>query len=166
MGTISLMLTNPDQIAQLEIWMGLALDEARAAAAQNEVPVGAVVVDLATGEAIATGRDARIALCDPTAHAEILAMREASKVIGDWRLDHHALIVSLEPCPMCAGAILMARMPWVVYGAANPKFGAIESRAGLYANHTWNHTVQVVSGIRDQEAAEILKEWFRRHRAG
>ena len=142
-----------------EALMRQALEEAQRAAAEDEVPVGAVVV---SGDAvIGRGRDRRVALCDPTAHAEILALREAAQCTGDWRLEGCELFVTLEPCAMCAGAVLLARIEALYYGATNPKFGAVGTRIDLLGDHGWNHRVRVVGGILADECARLLAEYFR-----
>ena len=109
---------------RLEAWMDAALDEARAALAHDDVPVGAVVVDLTSDRIVTARHNERELTNDPTAHAELLAVRDAAAAAGTWRLDDHALVVTLEPCPMCAGAVWAARIPLVVFGAADPKAGA------------------------------------------
>jgi tRNA(adenine34) deaminase len=143
-------------------WMRKALDEARRAADADEVPVGAVVV--ANNDIVGRGHDQRIALCDPSAHAEILAMREAAQRLGDWRLEGCRIYVTLEPCAMCAGAILLARVDALYYGAANPKFGAVASRLNLLDDHGWNHCVRVEGGILADDCARLLAEFFRQKR--
>ncbi|MCX7717971.1 MAG: tRNA adenosine(34) deaminase TadA [Candidatus Sumerlaeaceae bacterium] len=147
-----------------EQWMREALTLAREAAAAREVPVGAVVVRW--GTVIGRGRERKIELSDPTAHAEVLALREAAASLGDWRLEDCALFVTLEPCPMCAGAALLARVPLVVYGAANVKFGAIETRDSLLSGPAWNHRVRTVGGVLADEAAALLTEFFAAKRSG
>jgi tRNA(adenine34) deaminase len=144
-------------------WMREALALARGAATANEVPVGAVVVrgDVIIGR----GRERKIEFRDPTAHAEILALREAAATFGDWRLEDCALFVTLEPCPMCAGAVLLARVPLVVYGARNDKFGAIETHVPLLDYRGWNHEVGVVGGVLEQDCAGVLREFFSRKRS-
>jgi tRNA(Arg) A34 adenosine deaminase TadA len=150
--------------AEYERWMREALVLAREAAAAGEVPVGAVVVR--AGGVIGRGRERKIERSDPTAHAEVLALREAAAAIGDWRLEDCALFATLEPCPMCAGAALLARVPLVVYGAPNMKFGAIETIASLLDGPLWNHRVQTVGGVLADEAAAILTAFFAAKRAG
>jgi len=147
-----------------ERWMEAALDLAREAAAADETPVGAVVVR--GGKIIGRGRERKIGMSDPTAHAEILAMREAAAALGDWRLEECALYVTLEPCAMCAGAALLARLPLIVYGARNMKFGAVETRARLLAEPAWNHQVETIGGVLEAPCAAILTEFFSRKRAG
>ena len=145
--------------------MTAALDQARAAAAIGEVPVGAVVVRLADGAILGLAHEQKIQLSDPTAHAEILALRAAGGQINDWRLEECALVATLEPCAMCAGAALLARIPLVVYGAANPKFGAIETRLHTLAEEVgWNHRVQVISGVLAIECGALLTDFFRKRR--
>ncbi|PKO20141.1 tRNA-specific adenosine deaminase [candidate division BRC1 bacterium HGW-BRC1-1] len=145
-------------------WMGEALREATDAQTADEVPVGAVVVH--DGKVIGRGRDRRVELRDPTAHAEVLAMREAALALGDWRLEGCALFVTLEPCPMCAGAALMARLPLLVYGANNDKFGALITRTHLADTPAWNHRMAHVGGVRAEECAALLKDYFSRKRRG
>jgi len=140
-------------------WMRLALDEARAAAAEDEVPVGAVVV--AAGRVIASAHNQREQLSDPTAHAEMIALTQAAAQLGSWRLEHCTLYVTLEPCPMCAGAILQARVPRVVWGAADPKAGAVESLYRLFEDARLNHRVDHVGRVLADDCGRILTEFFR-----
>jgi tRNA(adenine34) deaminase len=141
-------------------WMALALDEARAAPAHGDVPVGAVVVDAATGAVLARRRNERELTGDPTAHAEVLALRDAAVARGSWRLDGCVLVVTLEPCPMCAGAVLAARIPVLVFGAADPKAGAAGTLYNLAADPRLHHETHVVRGVRAEEAGELLREFF------
>lgn len=145
--------------------MNAALDLARKSAAEDEVPVGAVVMRIADGAIIGRGRDRKMALHDPTAHAEITAMREAAAALGDWRLEGCALVVTLEPCPMCAGAAIMARIDRIIYGADNPKFGATGSLVNLPVDARWNHQVQLEGGVLAEECGAVLKAYFRSKRA-
>ena len=144
-------------------WMGLALDQARQAAAAGEVPVGAVVVK--DGQLVATGRNAPIAGHDPTAHAEVMALREAARVLGNYRLDGCTLYVTLEPCAMCSGAMLHARLERVVFGAADPRTGVAGSVLNLFANTTLNHQTQVSGGVMADESAQLLRDFFKPKRA-
>ena len=146
--------------------MGVALDLARESAAEDEVPVGAVVIRTATGEVVGRGRDRKMALNDPTAHAEVLAMREAAAYLGDWRLEGCTLVVTLEPCPMCAGAAIMARVDSIVFGATNPKFGSTGTLINMPGLAKWNHAVQVQGGLRADECGEVLSAYFRAKRRG
>ena len=152
-------------MAQLthKIWMSRALDEARLAVDHGDVPVGAVVV--ADGEVIATGHNRREVDGDPTAHAELLAVRAAARTLGSWRLDGCALYVTLEPCTMCAGALVLARLPELIYGAADPKAGAAGSLYDLVREPRLNHRVDVVDGVLADECGEILTTFFRAARA-
>ncbi|MGI8905360.1 MAG: tRNA adenosine(34) deaminase TadA [Candidatus Sumerlaeaceae bacterium] len=143
-------------------WMREAIALARQAAELDEVPVGAVVVH--NDKLIGQAHDLRVQLRDPTAHAEVLALRQAAEHLGDWRLENSTLVVTLEPCPMCAGAALLARIPLVVYGAKNPKFGAVESQMPLLAHKGWNHRTQTVAGVLETECAELLQHYFRAKR--
>jgi tRNA(adenine34) deaminase len=140
--------------------MAIALDEARAALAHDDVPIGAVVARLDTGELLARRHNEREQLGDPTAHAEVLALRDAAATIGSWRLDGCVLVCTLEPCPMCAGAVVGARVPVVVFGAADPKAGALGSLYHLGADPRLNHDVAIVHGVRADESAVLLREFF------
>jgi tRNA(adenine34) deaminase len=139
-----------------------ALDEARRAEAAGEVPIGAVVA--AGGEIIGRGFNQPIAARDPTAHAEIVAIRDAARHLGNYRLTGATLYVTIEPCLMCVGAIVHARLGTVVFGAAEPKSGAIEStvRGGDLPGH--NHRFDIVSGVREAECRELMQEFFRLRR--
>ncbi|MDB5963971.1 MAG: tRNA adenosine(34) deaminase TadA, partial [Polaromonas sp.] len=144
--------------------MQLALAQAREAAAAGEIPVGAVVVR--HGQVIATGRNAPIHRHDPTAHAEILALRAAAQVLGNYRLDECELYVTLEPCAMCSGAMLHARLKRVVFGAADPKTGAAGSVLDLFAEPRLNHRTAVHGGVLQDDCAGLLQDFFRQRRAG
>ncbi|MGH8991682.1 MAG: nucleoside deaminase [Acidimicrobiia bacterium] len=144
--------------------MGYALDEAFAAIAHFDVPVGAVVAR-SDGEVIARRHNERELSKDPTAHAEILALRDAAAALGRWRLDDCLLVATLEPCPMCAGAALAARIATVVFGAADPKAGACGSLYNLAADPRLNHEMTVVAGVRADEAAGLLQRFFAERRA-
>lgn len=143
--------------------MERALDEARACLAYGDVPVGAVVLDR-DGVVVAVGRNEREALQDPTAHAEVLALRAAAAVTGDWHLDGHTLVVTLEPCPMCAGAILAARVPRVVFGAWDPKAGATGSVYDIARDRRLPHRSEVVGGVLERECAALLDDFFSQRR--
>jgi tRNA(adenine34) deaminase len=143
--------------------MGLALDEAAAATRHGDVPVGAVV--LRDGEVIASRHNEREHTGDPTAHAEVLALRDAADVVGSWRLEGTTLVVTLEPCPMCAGALVAARVDAVVFGAADPKAGACGSLYNLCADPRLNHEAEVVAGVRADEAAALLADFFQQRRS-
>ena len=143
-------------------FMRLALREAEQALRENEVPIGAVIM---RGErVIAAAHNQREQLRDPTAHAEMIAITQAAAAMGDWRLEGCALFVTLEPCPMCAGAILQARIPVVVYGARDPKAGAVESLYSLLTDPRLNHRCQVFGGILAEECGTMLTEFFRAQR--
>ena len=144
--------------------MAEALAEAQLATAHGDVPVGAVVVHRPTEEIVARAHNERELRADPTAHAELLALRAASEVNGTWRLDAHALVVTLEPCPMCAGAVWAARLPLVVYGAADPKAGASGSLYNFAADPRLNHTTEIVAGIRGAECGALLSTFFEERR--
>jgi tRNA(adenine34) deaminase len=145
--------------------MGVALDEARLAPGHGDVPIGAVVARMATGEVLAHRHNERELAHDPTAHAEVLALRDAAATLGSWRLDGCALIVTLEPCPMCAGAAWAARVDTIVFGAADPKAGAAGSLYNLAADPRLNHEVAVVDGVRAGECAALLTAFFAARRS-
>jgi tRNA(adenine34) deaminase len=145
-------------------WMAVALDEARAALAHDDVPIGALVVHLPTGRVVARRHNEREVADDPTAHAEVLALRDAARAAGGWRLGEHALVVTVEPCPMCAGAAWAARVPLIVFGAADPRAGASGSLYNLAADPRLNHTARVVPGVRAADAAALLQSFFDRRR--
>jgi tRNA(adenine34) deaminase len=147
-------------VPDVDAWMDAALAEARRAIVHDDVPVGAVVVHRPTGEVVARGHNERALRADPTAHAELLALRAASEVNGTWRLDAHVLVVTLEPCPMCAGAAWAARVPMLVYGAADPKAGAAGSLYNFAADPRLNHTTEIVAGVRARECGALLSEFF------
>ncbi|HZM43112.1 MAG TPA: nucleoside deaminase [Acidimicrobiales bacterium] len=147
----------------LDAAMGLALDEGATAVLHGDVPVGAVV--LRDGEVIAQRHNERERLGDPTAHAEILALRDAAEVVGGWRLDGTVLVVTIEPCPMCAGALMAARVDQVAFGAADPKAGACGSLYNLCVDPRLNHEVKVVGGVRAEEAAALITGFFDELRA-
>jgi tRNA(adenine34) deaminase len=142
--------------------MGVALEEATAAAGHGDVPIGAVA--LIDGEVVARRHNEREATNDPTAHAELLCLRDAAAARGTWRLDGLTLVVTLEPCPMCAGALWAARVARVVYAAADPKAGATGSLYNLCADPRLNHEVEVVHGVRADEAAALLQAFFAERR--
>ncbi|MCL6633626.1 MAG: tRNA adenosine(34) deaminase TadA [Alicyclobacillus herbarius] len=142
--------------------MALALAQAREAQALGEVPIGAVVVR--QDEVVAAAHNLRETWADPTAHAEVLALRAASRRLGTWRLAECDLYVTLEPCPMCAGAMMLARVRRLVYGASDAKGGAIESKLAVLQPGLWNHHPEISSGILAGECGMILKDFFRRLR--
>jgi tRNA(adenine34) deaminase len=147
----------------MERWMQLALEEARKAAQEKEVPVGAVAV--LEGELVAREHNRSIQLHDPTGHAEILVLREAGQKLSNYRLKDLEIYVTLEPCAMCAGALLWARIQQLVFGARDEKAGAVFSRASLLTEGRFNHTVQVVEGILAEPSSEILQEFFAARRS-
>jgi len=148
-----------------EQWMREAIAEARAAVAIDEVPIGCVIVHEPTGRVIGRGYNRRETERDPTAHAEILAMREAAQALSDWRVLDCTLYVTLEPCPMCAGAIVNARIPRLVYGCDDPKAGAVRTLYKLCEDERLNHRVSVTSGVLAEECAQLLRDFFRTQRA-
>ena len=145
-----------------ERWMREAVDEARRAAARGEVPVGAVVV--AEGGVLARGRNRRERYGDPLGHAEIVALRRAARAMGDWRLSGTTLYVTLEPCAMCAGALVNARVDRLVFGAVDPKAGFCGSLGDLVRDPRLNHRLEVRSGVLADEAGALLQEFFSRLR--
>jgi tRNA(adenine34) deaminase len=150
--------------SQLHAWMDVALEEARGSLAHGDVPVGAVVVQLQDGRVVARRHNERELTNDPTAHAEVLALRDAAASNADWRLDAHALVVTIEPCVMCAGAAWAARVPLVVFGAPDPRAGATGSLYNFAADPRLNHTAEIVGGVRAEECAALLERFFRARR--
>ena len=148
-------------------FMQSALDEARLAAAAGEVPVGAVVVRQVEGkfEIVAWGQNRTLRDVDPTAHAEVIALRAAAREVGNYRLNGCSLYVTLEPCSMCAGAIIHARLERLVYAAADPKAGACGSVLGVLNHPQLNHKMAVEAGLMGEEAAEMLRSFFRERRS-
>ena len=145
-----------------ELWMHEALRAAREAGSRDEVPIGACIV--VAGEiAAVTGNRTRTD-CDPTAHAEIIALREAAQRVGNYRLPHATVYSTIEPCAMCAGALIQARVPLLVYGARDEKAGAVDSHFGICNSEQLNHRLQVVSGILESECRELMQEFFRARR--
>jgi tRNA(adenine34) deaminase len=138
--------------------MGIAIDRARAAAGHGDVPIGALVAR--RGEPLAAAGNERELRRDPTAHAELLAIRAAAEALGGWRLPETTLYVTLEPCAMCAGAIVLARIPNVVFGAADPKAGAAGSVLDVLGQPALNHRPQVAGGLLEEDCAELLREFF------
>ena len=151
------------QHKKFEHLMRSAIEQARIAESLGDVPIGAVVTR--DGEIIAAAYNRRIIDADPTAHAEMLAIRAAADAIGDWRLTGCTLAVTLEPCPMCAGAIVLARLDRLVYGAADPKAGAVETLYQICSDTRLNHQVEVIPGILADECSQLLTDFFQRQRA-
>lgn len=141
--------------------MARAIELANAAAGLGEVPIGAVVYETATGRVLAEASNTRETHRDPCGHAELLAIRTAASAVGDWRLNHCSLAVTLEPCPMCAGAIVNARVERVLYGAADPKAGAVRSLFTLLEDDRLNHRCTVIAGVERDVCATMLTEFFR-----
>lgn len=139
--------------------MGIALAQAQQALTTADVPIGAVVLG-PDGEVLGLGRNEREAHGDPTAHAEVVAIREAAAKLGEWRLSNCTLVVTLEPCAMCAGAIVLARIPKVVFGAWDEKAGAAGSVFDVLRERRLNHWVEVFPGVREEECAALLKDFF------
>jgi tRNA(adenine34) deaminase len=150
---------HPFHVAHME----MALEEARTAAEMDEVPVGAVIVSLEQG-VIARAHNQREQLHDPTAHAEMIAITQAAEALQSWRLERCVLYVTLEPCPMCAGAVVQARLPLVVYGAADPKAGACHTLYQITNDPRLNHRAAVLGGVLADRCAALLSEFFGRKR--
>ncbi len=150
---------------QAEYWMREAIGEAQAALAKDEVPIGCVIVHEPTGSVVGRGHNLRETARDATAHAEIIAIRQACETVGSWRLIDCTLLVTLEPCPMCAGAIVNARIPRLVYGCDDPKAGAVRTLYQLCEDARLNHRVAVTPGVLADECAELLRSFFRAQRA-
>ena len=145
--------------------MQAAIEQARLAHALGEVPIGCVIWHAPTAKIIAAGHNERETTQDPTSHAEILALRRAAEVLGSWRLLDCTLVVTLEPCPMCAGAIVNARVPRLIYGCDDPKAGAVRTLHRLCEDDRLNHRVNVTAGVMADECAELLRAFFREQRA-
>jgi len=142
--------------------MGLCLEEAKQAFAEGEVPIGALIVK--DGVIVAKAHNRRELDGDPTAHAEILAIRAAAQALGGWRLTGTTMYVTIEPCPMCAGALVWARVSRLVYGAPDLKAGAVHSLMNIVQDERLNHVLEVRAGVREDECSELMREFFRRLR--
>ncbi len=161
---IDLLLTDPRHPFHL-LHLEMALEEAYLAAAEGEVPVGAVIVSRDRG-VIARAHNQREQLIDPTAHAEMIAITQAALALRSWRLEDCILYCTLEPCPMCAGAIVQARIPMVVYGCTDPKAGACHTLYSITSDPRLNHRCQVISGVLAERCAAVLGEFFAARRPG
>ncbi len=148
-----------------ESLMKEAVAEARGALAMDEVPVGCVILHLPTDRIIGRGHNRRETDGDPTAHAEMIALREAATALGHWRLSECAMAVTLEPCPMCAGAIVNARIARLIYGCDDPKAGAIRTLYQICDDPRLNHQAQITGGVMAEECAKLLREFFQQQRA-
>lgn len=148
-----------------ELHMRMAMEEAATAAAEDEVPVGAVILSFDRGEVIARAHNQREQLKDPTAHAEMIALTQAAQALKSWRLERCAIFVTMEPCPMCAGALVQARMPLVVYGCTDLKAGACHTLYQITSDPRLNHRCQVVGGVLAEECAGMLTAFFAAKRA-
>jgi tRNA(adenine34) deaminase len=160
------MAASPSELASEAstdvVWMSRALELARLAAARGEVPVGAVIVR--DGVVLGEGHNLTVTEADPTTHAEVVAIRRAAAALGDWRLLDCALYVTLEPCAMCAGAIVLARIPRVVFGAHDPKAGMVESLGHLLQDARLNHRCEVSSGALAAESSALIRSFFEERR--
>ena len=148
---------------EFEPLMRAAVEQARRAGAAGDVPIGAVIAR--EGRLIAAGYNRRVADADPTAHAEMVVIRAAAEALGDWRLTDCTMAVTLEPCPMCAGAIVLARIKRLIYGAADPKAGAVDTLYRICSDERLNHRLEIISGVLAEECGRTLTEFFRRQRA-
>ncbi len=148
---------------QQKFWMGLLLRRAEANGREGEVPVSAVVLDR-RGRCVGFGGNTREREQDPLGHAELVAMRQASRLRGDWRFNDCTLLVTLEPCPMCAGALVQARMGHLIYAARDPKRGAMGSTINLAEHCSAHHVMQVTGGVLEEQASAMLATWFRQRR--
>ena len=157
--------TAVDQRGEITRWMDVLLQRAELTGAEGEVPVAAVILD-GQGRAIGHGRNRRQNHNDPLGHAELVALRQAAVILGDWRFNSCTLIVTLEPCPMCAGALVQARMGTVVYGAPDPKRGGLGGSLDLSTHASAHHHMNVIGGVRGPEAKGQLECWFRQRRRG
>jgi len=155
-------MDTPIEASSLESMMGLAIEQARLAETAGEVPIGAVLLD-ASGAVVASGFNQPISSNDPTAHAEVFVLREGARKLANYRLPQTTLVVTVEPCLMCAGALVNARVARVVYGAREPKWGAIESLLRLKSLGL-NHRIEVVSGVREEECGALIRDFFRTRR--
>ena len=163
-GMFDLTLTDPGHPLHQRL-MGQALAEAETAFAEDEVPVGAVILDLESGQVVAAAHNQREQLQDPTAHAELVAMTQAARAVGSWRLDRCALYVTLEPCPMCASAISLARIRRLYFGASDPKGGGVEHGPRIFNQPTCHHAPEIYGGLAATEAAALLRAFFSARRA-
>ena len=155
-------MSAPMEREQFERLMRAAVAQARLAEAMGDVPIGAVIAR--GGEIIAAAHNRRVIDADPTAHAEMLAIRSAAESVGDWRLTGCTIAVTLEPCPMCAGAIVLARLDRLIYGAADPKAGAVETLYRICSDDRLNHRVEITSGVLADECSRLMSDFFRRQR--
>ena len=149
-------------LSQDEIWMRRAIEEARAAQHSGEVPVGAIIVK--SGQLIATGQNRNLRDNDPSAHAEITALRAAGKALGNHRLEDCEMFVIIEPCAMCAGAMVHARLKRLVFGAKDPKAGAVESAIHVLNHPKLNHRMEVTGGVLEEQCSQLLSDFFRERR--
>lgn len=146
--------------------MRLAIEQAERARQQDEVPIGCVIEHAPSGRIVGVGHNRREQLRDPLAHAELVAIRQASETLGSWRLLDCTLVVTLEPCPMCAGAVVSARIPRLVFGCTDPKAGAVQTLYRICSDERLNHRVEVIGGVLEDDCAALLREFFRGKRSG
>jgi tRNA(adenine34) deaminase len=149
-------------LSQDEIWMQRAIEEARMAQDSGEVPVGAIIVK--NGELVAAGQNRNLRDSDPSAHAEIVALRAAGRALGNHRLEGCEMYVIVEPCPMCAGALVHARLKRLVFGAKDPKAGAVESVMQVLNHPKLNHRTEITGGVLEEQCSQLLREFFREKR--
>ncbi len=161
------MVAGPGEASETDVrMMRRALELAKQAAEMDEAPIGAVVYETATGRVLGEGHNVRERDADPAGHAEMIAVRAAARAVGDWRLNHCTLVATLEPCAMCAGLIVNARVGRLVYGARDPKAGAVESLYRLCEDARLNHRIQPIGGVLEEECGEVLRAYFRGKRRG
>jgi tRNA(adenine34) deaminase len=153
---------NAAETASDEHWMRLALDAAREAETRGEVPIGTCIVS--DGQFLAVAGNRTRTDCDPTAHAEIVALRDASKIAGNYRLTNAAVYSTIEPCAMCAGALIQARVRRLIYGARDERAGAVESHFGICNTDFLNHRIEVVTGVLENECRAVMKQFFKNRR--
>jgi len=158
------MQTRDPQTCTSQQLMEAALAVATEALAVDEVPIGCVIVENSSGRILGRAHNRRLLDADPTAHAEILALRQAAAALGDWRLENCTLAVTLEPCPMCAGAIVNARVARLIYGCADPKAGAVRTLYNLCDDPRLNHRVEILSGVLAEPCGRLLSDFFRQRR--
>jgi tRNA(adenine34) deaminase len=153
---------NAAETASDEHWMRLALDAAREAETRGEVPIGTCIVS--DGQFLAVAGNRTRTDCDPTAHAEIVALRDASKIAGNYRLTNVAVYSTIEPCAMCAGALIQARVRRLIYGASDERAGAVESHFGICSTDFLNHRIELVTGVLEDECRAVMKQFFKNRR--
>jgi tRNA(adenine34) deaminase len=164
-GIVKQVTDNFDKLSDHEFWMRQALAAARFAASElNEIPIGACIVSSA-GELLAIASNRTRTFCDPTAHAEIVALRDAAGAVGNYRLTGAIVYSTIEPCAMCAGALVQARVARLIYGAADERFGAVRTHFEICDNSSLNHRIEIASGVLENECRQLMQEFFQRRRS-